>query len=189
MSRSEPAPASSKASDAPAAPALVERLFYALAFRAETDARARALLIGLVKVFFRAVVAEKRRGGSRLLRAARIGAVRFGRWRAPILRDELGLDVDDVADMGRLQDWEDRVFGVTGEWTERTRTRATKCETVCPFAEIASGAPELCSDVIHAMETATFAELNPRYRLVPLDRLLSKGHARCEFRHELKTDD
>ena len=189
MSRSEPARASSQASDAPAAPALVERLFYALAFRAETDARARAVLIGLVKVFFRAVVAEKRRGGSRLLRAARIGAVRFGRWRAPILREKLGLDVNDVADMGRLQDWEDRVFDVTGEWTLRSPTRATKCETVCPFAEIASGAPELCSDVIHAMETATFAELNPRYRLVPLDRLLSQGHARCEFRHELKTDD
>ncbi len=170
-------------------PALVERLFYALAFRAETDARARAVVVQLVKVFFRAVVAEKKRGGTRLLRFARIGAVRFGRWRAPVLRDKLGLDVNDVADMGRLQDWEDRVFDVTGEWTERSRTRATKCETVCPFAEIAKGAPELCTDVIHAMETATFAELNPRYRLLPLERLLSKGDARCEFRHELKSDD
>lgn len=166
-------------------PLLAERLFYALAFRAETDARARAVLVSIVKTFFRAVVAERRRGGRRLLDLARVGAARFGRWRAPVLREKLGLDVDDVADMGRLQDWEDRVFDVTGEWTERSRDRATKCETVCPFAEIAKGAPELCTDVIHALETATFRELNPGYRLVPLERLLSKGDARCEFRHEI----
>ena len=172
-----------------APPLFVERMFYALAFRAEKDPFARAILGRLVKAFFRAVVAEKRRGGSRLLHLARVGAVRFGRWRAPILREQLGLDVNDMADLGRLQDWEDRVFDVQGEWTERTPARATKCETVCPFAEIAKGAPELCTDVIHALETATFAELNPRYRLVPLDRLLSKGDARCDFRHELRDED
>ena len=164
----------------------VERAFYALAFRAETDARARAVLVALVKAFFRAIVVEKRRGGNRLMQFARVASVRFGRWRAPILRDRLKLDVNDMADMGRLQDWEDRVFDVTGEWTERGRDAAIKCETVCPFAEIAKGAPEICSDVIHALETATFAELNPRYRLVPLARLLSKGDARCEFKHELR---
>jgi hypothetical protein len=166
-------------------PSAVERAFYALAFRAESDPRARAVLIRLVNVFFRAVAFERRRGGRRLLDFARVASVRFGRWRAPVLKEKLGLDVDSMADMGRLQDWEDRVFGVTGHWTERGRTRATKCETACPFAEAASGAPELCSDVIHALETATFRELNPSYRLVPLDRLLSKGQSGCDFRHEI----
>ena len=173
---------------------LLERRLYALAFRAHDDARSRAVLQGLVQVAFAAIALERRlgfgtggRGGraGRLLDVARAAAVRFGRYRAGILRDELGLDVDDVADMGRLQDWEDRVFGVTGHWTERTKTRATKCETACPFAAVAKHAPEICTDVIHALETATFQELNPRYRLVPLERLLSKGATACEFRHEL----
>ena len=166
-------------------PSLVERAFYRLAFRAETDPIARRIVIGLVNTFFKAVVAERKRGGHRLLDFARVGAVRFGKWRAPVLRDLLKLDTESLADMGRLQDWEDRVFGVTGHWTEREKTRATKCETRCPFAEAAKGEPALCSDVIHALETATFRALNPRYRLVPLERLLSKGDAHCEFRHVL----
>jgi hypothetical protein len=161
----------------------MERAFYRLAFRAETDPRARAIVVKFVNAVFRAIVLEKKRGGRRLFELARKSAVRFGRWRAPVLRDQLRLDVNSVADMGRLQDWEDRVFAVTGYWTERTRTRATKCETECPFAEAAKGAPEICSDIVHALETATFQELNPRYRLVPLERLLSKGDGHCEFTH------
>ncbi len=164
---------------------LAERALYALAERAETDARARRLLVGLVDGFFRAIVIERRMGGRRLLAVARAGAVRWGRWRAHRLRDRLGLDATDAADLGRLQDWEDRVFGVTGTWTERGARRAVKCETACPFARTAAGAPEICTDVVHALEQATFRELNPRYRLVPLARLLSKGDPVCEFVHEL----
>jgi hypothetical protein len=166
-------------------PSVVERAFYAFAFRAESDPFARRILIRLVNAFFKAVVFERKRGGHRLLDFARKGAIRFGRWRAPVLRVELGLDTESLADMSRLQDWEDRVFGVTGHWTQQEASRATKCETHCPFAEVAKGEPAICSDVIHALETATFRELNPRYRLLPLERLLSKGHACCEFRHEL----
>ena len=166
-------------------PSWVERAVYALAFRAENDAVARALLQGLMQGFFRMVAADRRRGGTRLLAFAREAVVRFGHWRAPILRQRLKLDVNDMGDLGRLQDWEDRVFGVTGHWSERAVRTATKCETECPYAEAAKGAPELCTDVIHALETATFHALNPRYRLVPLDRLLSKGDSECTFRHEL----
>jgi hypothetical protein len=72
---------------------------------------------------------------------------------------------------------------VTGHWTERTRNRAVKCETGCPFAQSASLAPEICTDVIHALEEATFRELHPGYRLLPLERLLSKGDPACEFVH------
>jgi predicted ArsR family transcriptional regulator len=103
-----------------------------------------------------------------------------------VLREKLALDTNDMADMGRLQDWEDRVFGVTGHWTDRGKKRATKCETDCPFAHVATEAPEICTDIVHALETATFQELNPRYRLVPLERLLSKGYSHCEFRHEIE---
>lgn len=166
-------------------PILVERAIYALAFRAETDPRARKVLGLVLKAILRAVAFERRRDGHRLLNLARTASMRFGQWRAPVLRDKLGLDTNDMGDMGRLQDWEDRVFGVTGHWSEKARTTATKCETACPFAEIATTAPEICTDVIHALETATFRTLNPSYRLVPLDRLLSKGASHCEFRHEI----
>jgi hypothetical protein len=170
------------------APSRIERAFYALAFRAETDARARAIVVRTVNAFFRAMAFERRHGGHRLFDLARTSAIRFGQWRAPVLRDKLGLDVNSMADLGRLQDWEDRVFAVTGHWTKREATRATKCETVCPFANAAKDAPEICTDIIHALETATFRELNPSYRLVPLERLLSKGHDRCEFTHVLERD-
>jgi hypothetical protein len=165
------------------APTRVERWLYALAERAEDDPRARAVLVAVIDLLFRAVAMERRRGGHRLLDLARATSIRWGKWRAHRLRERLGIDVTDMSDLARIQDWEDRVFGVTGHWSERTATRAVKCETACPFAQSASLAPEICTDVIHALEEATFRELNPGYRLLPLERLLSKGHAACEFVH------
>jgi predicted ArsR family transcriptional regulator len=169
-----------------AAPTRVERWAYALAERAEHDARARAVLNAMVNVAFKAIAVERGRGGRRLLDLARTTSIRWGRWRAQRMRARLGVDVNDMSDMGRVQDWEDRVFGVTGHWTERGRTRAVKCETACPFARAASSAPEICTDVVHALETSTFQQLNPRYRLLPLERLLSKGSTACEFVHVLE---
>ena len=71
-------------------------------------------------------------------------------------------------------------------WTHADAVSATRCETDCPFAKVAEGAPELCSDVIHALETETFRTLNARYELLPLERLLSKGHRECTFEHRLR---
>ncbi len=176
---------SSRNEAAPSRPSWLERRAYALAERAEHDALARAVLIRLVDGLFQAIAAERRLGGRRLLDLARTLVVRWGRARARRLREVMALDASDMSDMGRLQDWEDRVFGVTGHWTERSRSRATKCETACPFARTATSAPEICTDVIHALEEATFQELNPGYRLLPLTRLLSKGHDACEFVHVL----
>jgi hypothetical protein len=165
------------------APTRVERWLHALAERAEDSPAARAVLVPLVDRLFRAVAMERRRGGHRLLDLARAASIRWGKWRAHRLRERLGVDATDMSDLGRIQDWEDRVFGVTGHWTLRTRTRAIKCETGCPFARSASLAPQICTDVIHALEEATFRELNPGYRLLPLTRLLSKGDTGCEFVH------
>ena len=170
----------------PAEPTRVERWVYALAERAEHDPLARRLLVAATNVVFRAIALERARGGRRLLGLARSSAKRWGRWRATRMRERLDLDVEDMADLGRLQDWEDRVFGVSGHWTEREKDRATKCETACPFAAVASRAPEICTDVVHALEVATFQELNPAYELVPLGRLLSKGDPACDFVHVLR---
>ena len=100
--------------------------------------------------------------------------------------DRLKLDVERMDSLRVIQDWEDRVFGVTGHWTRADAVSATRCETDCPFAKVAEGAPELCSDVIHALETETFRTLNARYELLPLERLLSKGHSECTFEHRLR---
>ena len=166
-------------------PTRAEQWLYALAERAETDRRARGVLVAVVDRLFRAIALERRLGGHRLLDLARASVQRWGKWRARRLRERLKVDVNDMSDMARVQDWEDRVFGVSGHWTARTRDRAVKCETACPFARTASRAPEICTDVVHALEAATFRELNPRYRLLPLERLLSKGDAACEFVHVL----
>jgi hypothetical protein len=166
-------------------PTAVERAFYELAFRAERDAAARAVLVKAVQGFFYAVAAERKLGGTRLLDLARTLAVRYGRWRAHRVAARLGVDADRMDSLAAIQDWEDRVFGVTGHWEVREAKRAVKCETACPFAKAAEGAPELCSDVIHALETETFRALNADYTLVPLERLLSKGHAECRFEHRI----
>ena len=171
------------------APSAVERAFYELAFRAEHDARARAVVVATVQIFFRAVVWEKRAGGVRLLKLAKVLAKRYGKWRAPRLAERLKLDAMCMDSLAAIQDWEDRAFGVTGHWTATSKTSATRCETACPYAQAASGAPELCTEVIHALETETFRALNPRYELLPLRKLLSKGHDSCVFEHRLPGDD
>lgn len=168
-------------------PTLVERAFYELAFRAERDPIARAALVRAVQAFFFAVVEEKRHGSSRLLDLARALAERYGRWRAPRIAARLHVDVERMDSLAGIQDWEDRVFGVTGHWTSVDTASASRCETACPFAAVASGAPELCSDVVHRLETETFRALNPRYELLPLESLLSKGHASCRFEHRLRS--
>lgn len=157
-----------------------------LVFRAERSDTARAALVTAVQCCFRAVAAERSFGGRRLLDLARTLALRFGRWRAHRVAARLGVDADRMDSMAAIQDWEDRVFGVTGRWELREMDRAVKCETACPFAKAASGAPELCSDVVHALETETFRALNPRYELLPLERLLSKGDTECRFEHRLR---
>src|SRR6478752_464005 len=141
---------------------LEERL-YDYAFRAEKDPKVRALLVKAMQGMFALVAFERRTGGERLFRFAKQVAVRFGRYRAPRLREELGIDPNDMADLARIQDWEDRAFGVTGHWVAKDKTSASRCETACPYAKAASYAPELCTDLIHALEVATFRELNPRY--------------------------
>jgi hypothetical protein len=139
-----------------------------------------------MKMALRGAAAETRwTGRDSALNALIDLARRWARWRAPRLARAFQVDVHDMASLGQLQDWEDRVLGVTGHWVRAEPTCAVKHETACPFAEIAKGEPRICTELVHALETETFRALNPTYRLVPLERLLSKGDAACEFHHEL----
>ncbi len=160
-------------------------LAYRLFVRAERDPLARGLVVRLVQRWFAVLVAERARGGRKLFELSRRWLTRFGAYRGPRLAHALGVDPSHMGDMARIQDFEDRAFSVEGHWTARDRASATKCETACPFAEIAAAMPELCTDLVHGLETATFRAINPTYRLVPLERLLSKRDGHCEFSHRI----
>lgn len=164
----------------------VEEILFRLAERAEHDPKVRGRIVRGVRLAMRLAILEGRATGrDRVLSELKATANRWARWRAPRLARALGIDVDDMADLGRIQDWEDRVTAVTGHWVTQERTVAEKHETACPFADLAAHEPRICTELVHSLETETFRALNPTYRLVPLSRLLSKGDAVCAFRHEL----
>lgn len=109
-----------------------------------------------------------------------------GRARAKALQNLLKVDPEDVSTFSRIQDWEDNIFGVQGEWTVKEKKTATKLEKKCPFADGGlKQCPAFCEQMVHAFEVETFRAINPTYRLKKLDTLLSKGDAHCEFKHEI----
>jgi hypothetical protein len=164
----------------------LEEMLFRFAERAHDDPVLRARVVRGLRVVFRAAIAARRAGRPRLWDELVAMSGRWGRFRAPRLSRALGVDVTSAADLGRIQDWEDELFGVKGHWTERGEGTAVKCETECPFADLGEEEPALCTELVHHLETETFRTLHPGYRLVPLTRLLSKGDSHCEFRHELR---
>lgn len=164
----------------------IEELLFRFAERAEPDERLRARIRVGVRAAMRASTSETRLfGTSHLYRHMRGLAVRWARFRAERLARALEVDREDARDLGRIQDWEDRLLGVTGHWTIESKRCATKHETACPFADLAAHDTRICTDLVHALESETFSTLVPGYRLVPVGRLLSRGDGACEFRHEL----
>ena len=124
-------------------------------------------------------------GGDRVYRYMREVALHWARFRAERLARALDVKRDDARDLGRIQDWEDRLLGVTGHWTVDDAGCATKHETHCPYADLAAKDTRICTDLVHALESETFSRVAPSHRLVPLSRLLSRGDAACDFRHEV----
>lgn len=164
----------------------LEELLFRWAEARHGAPRARRAVVRGIRLAMRAAIVERERLGSDvLLRELVASARRWARWRAPRLGRALGIDVGDMRDLGRIQDWEDELLGVKGHWTIESRRCATKHETECPFSDLAAREPRLCTEVVHVLEEETFRALRPDYRLVPLERLLSRGDDRCEFRHEL----
>jgi len=164
----------------------LEEMLFRLAEHAHGEPKLRARLVKSIRLVMRASIAEKARGRDGLYQSLRGVATRWARWRAPRLMRALDIDPRDARDLGRIQDWEDELLGVTGHWVPgATKRCATKRETACPFADLAAKDPAICTELVHELESETFRVLNPAYRLVPLTTLLSKGAAHCEFRHEL----
>lgn len=156
------------------------------------EARWRRLIQRAFRGVLRAAIWERRlTGRERVFSEATALAERWGRFRGPRLAKILRVDPSDARSLGRIQDWEDDLLGVTGHWTMEDeggaggRCVAVKHETSCPYADLAAQDTRICTELVHRLETATFTSVVPGYRLVPLDRLLSKGDASCTFRHEL----
>ncbi len=161
-------------------------MLFRLAEHAHGEPKLRARFVRAIRLVMRASIAEKARGRDGLYQSLRGVARRWARWRAPRLMRALGVDPDDARSLGRIQDWEDELLGVTGHWEAgASKACATKRETACPFADLAARDPAICTELVHELESETFRALNPRYRLVPLTTLLSKGADHCAFRHEL----
>ena len=164
----------------------LEEMLFRHAERAEADPRLAARVRRGVRVAMRASTFEKRLVGSEhVYRYMREVALHWARFRAERLAVALDVNRDDARDLGRIQDWEDSLLGVTGHWTVDHAGCATKHETACPYADLAAKDPRICTDLVHALESETFARIQPRHRLVPLSRLLSRGDGSCDFRHEI----
>ncbi len=167
----------------------LREMLFRFAEAAEPDPGRRRIVQRGVRAAMRASTLETRWLGSRrVFGELRAVALAWAGFRAERLARALDVRREDVRDLGRIQDWEDRLLGVTGHWTIESARCATKHETTCPYADLAAHDTRICTDLVHALETETFARLAPGYRLVPLGRLLSRGDGACEFRHELPAE-
>jgi hypothetical protein len=149
----------------------------------------RGPLNAAIQAWFHLLILERRRGGDWLWRQSKRFLMRYGRARAPFMAHHLQVDPDHMGDLGRIQDLEDRLFGITGYWIDTAPDHAVKREMRCPFSEQLKKCPEICTELVYALEVATFSELNPGYTLDPLETVLSRGHEHCEFSHRLRRAD
>lgn len=111
----------------------------------------------------------------------------LGKTRAPIMAKILKVDVADASSLGKIQDAEDKIFGVRGLWEKKEKKESIKVEMFCPFAEKLKGHSEFCHILVKKFEESTFKTLNPSYSLEIKGNLLSEyGGTGCTFVHKLK---
>lgn len=119
------------------------------------------------------------RFGERGVRALQYVFYRVGEDRAPILLEALEIDPYDARSLGRVLDYEDGLVGVRGIWTEETKGRAVKEERYCPAARELAACPEVCTNLMMALEAGTFSVINPDLEVPELTSLLSRGDPCC----------
>ncbi len=110
----------------------------------------------------------------------------IGRSRSKFMARLARVDVQDMSSMGKIQDMEDKIFGVRGVWERKDKDISIKIERFCPFAEKLKGNPEFCLVLVKRFEESTFKVLNESYSLEVEGKLLSehKGEG-CVFLHRL----
>lgn len=161
------------------------RLFLHIA-KPEPSLAAKMTIRVLSAILLTAMAEADETGDLELRRWAAELLYETGRRRSSLWAAEMHLDGNDLRSLTAMQDREDDLFGVSGQWVEYTPWLAIKEETTCPFAALAHRDPSLCREIIHRFEVETFAPHNSNYSLEPLDEtILSEGGSRCRFVHRL----
>jgi hypothetical protein len=117
--------------------------------------------------------------GKKGIKAMQLVMYQIGSDRAVILKEALGIDVDDARSLGRILDFDDALCGVKGVWTMETKGKAIKVVRTCPMAHILARCPGICRAIIAAMEAGTFYRLNPHIKVPEIPRLISEGSDCC----------
>lgn len=161
------------------------------AFRlAERSTLARDLLLRPgVGLFITSAVRAWRRGGTAAWERFHLPAVRAaGRGRAAYLLRTLRISPESAASLATIHGYEDPLLDIDGRDEEASRDRAVRIETRCPLGERLQreGCADFCRVLVHAFETETLTAMNPRYRLEPLETLLSAGDHQCRFVHHVQ---
>ena len=121
----------------------------------------------------------KRLFGKKGIKAIQLVMYQIGADRAFILKEALGTDVEDARSLGRILDFDDGLGGVKGAWTMETKGKAIKVVRTCPMAYILARCPEICRNIIAAMEVGTFYRLNHNIKVPEIPKLISEGSNCC----------
>jgi hypothetical protein len=110
----------------------------------------------------------------------------LGSARAPIMAKLLKINrYDDMRELSKIQDMEDKIFGVKGRWEVKEKEHAEKFEMFCPFARVLNNHSEFCHFLVKEFELSTFRRLNKNYSLEIEGKILSEGGPYCRFIHKL----
>lgn len=115
--------------------------------------------------------------GERGIKAWQLIFYQIGIGRSSILKEGLKIDVNDARSLGRIFDYDDSLAHVKGIWEMEKKGKTIKVVKVCPIAYILR--PEICLNLIAALEAGTFYPLNSRIKVPDIPKLISRGDDCC----------
>ncbi len=115
--------------------------------------------------------------GKRGIKAWQLILYQMGMDRSFILKEELKVDVNDARSLGKIIDYDDGLARVKGIWVTEKKGKAIKVVKICPIGRILR--PEICLNLVGALEAGTFYPLNPNIKVPEITKLISKGDECC----------
>ncbi len=111
----------------------------------------------------------------------------IGRERSKFIKRKMNIDPNDAHSIGTYQDYEDPILGIEGYWQENGKNKAIRIETSCPYGDYlrSVNCADVCRVLVCEFENATGRQMNPNYRLEPLNKTIANGDDNCEFIHRL----
>ncbi|KPJ64026.1 MAG: hypothetical protein AMJ45_06500, partial [Syntrophobacter sp. DG_60] len=115
--------------------------------------------------------------GKRGIKAWQLILYQMGMDRSLILKQELQVDVNDARSLGKIIDYDDGLARVKGTWVAEKKGKAMKIVKICPIGKILR--PEICLNLVVALEAGTLYPLNPNIKVPEITKLISKGDDCC----------